>query len=301
MNLANFDLNLLLVFHAIYSEKSLTRAGRRLGLSQPAISHALNRLRQAFNNPLFTRKGNRMEPTPLAQQINPSVKSIIDLAQQTMAGQDTFDPRASERTFHVGMQDYPMMVVLPKLLDTLEKESSRVGIRVYDLNMEERRSALEEGRLELVIGCRQDYDSHIFQQHLFDDRVVCIMREDHPAVGADLDLETFVGAEFIRLTVSNLAGEMVDTLLEKRGLQRKVRVTVEQEVAIFQLVCNSNLLANVAELAAREYAKFMPIKILPIPLEAIELQHFQYWHDRHHHDPGHRWLRRMVSAIGNAL
>jgi DNA-binding transcriptional LysR family regulator len=99
MNLANFDLNLLLVFHAIYSEKSLTRAGRRLGLSQPAISHALNRLRQAFNNPLFTRKGNRMEPTPLAQQINPSVKSIIDLAQQTMAGQDTFDPRASERTF----------------------------------------------------------------------------------------------------------------------------------------------------------------------------------------------------------
>jgi DNA-binding transcriptional LysR family regulator len=79
-------------------------------------------------------------------------------------------------------------------------------------------------------------------------------------------------------------------LLEKRGLQRKVRVTVEQEVAIFQLVCNSNLLANVAELAAREYAKFMPIKILPIPLEAIELQHFQYWHDRHHHDPGHRWL-----------
>jgi DNA-binding transcriptional LysR family regulator len=301
MNLANFDLNLLLVFHAIYSEKSLTRAGRRLGLSQPAISHALNRLRQVLNNPLFIRKGRQMEPTPLSRQINPSVRTIIALAQKAVTGGDEFNPCESDRTFHIGMQDYPMMVVLPKLLERLEKDGSRIGIRVYDLNMEERRTALEEGRLELVIGCKQEYDSHIYQQHLFNDRVVCIMRRDHPDIGNDLDLDTFVKAEFIRLTVSNQAAEMVDTLLEEIGRQRSVRVTVEQEVAIFPLVCNSNLLANVAELAAMAYARFLPIKIMPIPLDAIELQHFQYWHDRNHHDPGHRWLRQQVTAIGKAL
>ena len=301
MNLANFDLNLLLVFHAIYSEKSLTRAGQRLGLSQPAISHSLNRLRQAFDNPLFVRKGRTMEPTAFARQISSSVSRIIELAQQTVEGQDRFDPQTSDRTFHIGMQDYPMVVVLPKLLDRLAKENSRIGIRMYDLNMEERRIALEEGRLELVVGCKQEYDSHIYQQQLFNDRVVCIVRKDHPDIGSELDLETFLNAEFIRLTVSTQAAEMVDTLLEDIGVQRNVRVTVEQEVAIFQLVCNSDLLANVAELAAREYAAFLPIRILPIPLEAIELQHFQYWHDRHHRDPGHRWLRKVMTDIGKAL
>jgi DNA-binding transcriptional LysR family regulator len=301
MNLANFDLNLLIVFHAIYSEKSLTRAGRRLGLSQPATSHSLSRLRRAFNDPLFIRKGRQMEPTPRARQINPSVRSIIELAQQTIDDRNAFDPLESDRTFHIGMQDYPMMVVLPKLLDMLEKEGARIGIRVYDLNMEERRIALEQGRLELVVGCQQEYGSHIYQQHLFNDREVCIMRRDHPDIGDVLSLDAYVNAEFIRLSVSNLAAEIVDTRLEEIGRQRRIRVTVEQEVAIFQLICNSNLLANVAELAAHEYATFLPIKIMPIPLGAIELQHFQYWHDRHHHDPGHRWLRQTVSTIGRAL
>ena len=188
MNLANFDLNLLLVFHAIYSENSLTRAGRRMGLSQPAISHSLSRLRLAFDNPLFIRKGRRMEPTPLARHIDPAIRKMIELAQKTIAEPNTFNPRESQRTFHVGMQDYPMMVVLPKLLDLLDTEGARIGIRVYDLNMEERRFALEEGRLELVIGCRQEYDSHIHRQHLFDDREVCIMRRDHPEGGSELDL-----------------------------------------------------------------------------------------------------------------
>ncbi len=301
MNLANFDLNLLIVFHAIYNEKSLTRAGRRLNLTQPAISHALGRLRKAFNNPLFVREGRCMEPTPFAQQLSPSIHRIIELAKKTIADQGSFDPLTSRRIFHIGMQDYPMMVVLPKLLDILEKEGSRIGVRVYDLNMEDRRAALEGGKLELVVGCKQDYGSNVYQQHLFNDREVCIMRRDHPKIGDRLDPEQYMDAEFIRLSVSNLDAEMVDARLEEIGEKRNIRVTVEQEVAIFQLVCHSDLLANVAELAAREYIQFLPIKIMPIPFEPIILQHFQYWHLRNHHDPGNQWLRSKIHEIGRSL
>ncbi len=301
MNLANFDLNLLIVFHAIYNEKSLTRAGQRLSLSQPAVSHALGRLRNAFDNPLFVREGRQMAPTPFAQQLSPSIHRIIELAEKTIADQGCFDPLTSRRTFHIGMQDYPMMIVLPKLLDMLGKEGSRICVRVHDLNMEDRRTALEEGKLDLVIGCRQAYGSNVYQQHLFNDREVCIMRKDHPIIGDCLDPDQYMAAEFIRLSVSNLASETVDARLEEIGKKRNIRVTVEQEVAIFQLICRSDLLANVAELAAREYIKFLPIKILPIPFKPIELQHFQYWRLRNHHDPGNQWLRSKVKEIGRTL
>ena len=301
MNLTDFDLNLLIVFDAIYQEKNLTRAGQRLHLSQPAISHALNRLRNAFNNPLFVRQANQMNPTAVAEQLSAPIRDIIRLAEKTIADQGRFDPRTSERTFHIGMQDYPMMVVLPKLLEILHKEAPHVGVRIYDLNMEDRRTALEEGNLELVIGCQQEYGSNIYQQHLFSDREVCILRRDHPCITDTLSLEQYVDAEFIRLSVSNLASDRVDTRLEEIGKKRNIRVTVEQEVAIFQLICRSELLANVAELAAREYLRFMPIKILPIPLESIEIQHFQYWHARYHQDEGHIWLREKIKTLSNKL
>ena len=132
MNVSNFDLNLLVVFNAIYEEKSLTRAGQRLRLTQPAISHSLNRLRSAFNNQLFVRHGNQMVPTPLAEKMRLGVQEILGLTEKMFEGWEIFEPSQSTRTFLIGIQDYPMLVVLPRLLEIMNKTAPTINIKTRD-------------------------------------------------------------------------------------------------------------------------------------------------------------------------
>ena len=294
MNLADFDLNLLVIFDAIYKEKNLTRAGQRLNLSQPAISHALNRLRSAFDDPLFVRHGYRMEPTPLTEELKENIKKVLELTERTLEDRGPFDPYRSTRTFHIGMQDYPMMVVLPKLLRFIKEQAPNIRIRTFHLTMENRKTALEDGKLDMVIGVRQDFGSSIFQQYLFRDREVCIVRQDHPTVKEDLSLEDYLESEFVGLSFSDVKQARIDRKLKEMGHKRKVRLTVENEVTIPQLVSQSDYLANIAELVAKEYVSWLPIKMLQLPIEIEDFEFYQYWHARHQKDPGHSWLRKLI-------
>lgn len=294
MNLADFDLNLLVVFDAIYKEKNLTRAGQRLNLSQPAISHSLNRLRNAFDDPLFVRHGYQMEPTPLTEELKENVKKVLELTERTLEDRGAFNPYRSTRTFHIGIQDYPMIVVLPRLIKTLKELAPNVNIRTFHLSMESRKSALEDGKLDMVIGIRQDFGSNIFQQYLFKDTEVCIVKRDHPVIRDELNLDNYLQAEFIGLSISDVKQARIDRRLKEIGHKRKIRLTVENEVTIPQLVSRSNYLANIAKLVAREYIPWLPIKALPLPIELEELEFYQYWHDRYQKDPGHNWLRQTI-------
>lgn len=294
MNLAEFDLNLLVIFEAIYKEKNLTRAGQRLNLSQPAISHALNRLRSAFDDPLFVRHGYRMEPTPLTEELRGNIRRILELTTRTLEDRGPFDPFRSTRTFHIGMQDYPMLVVLPRLLKTIREVAPNIKIRTFHLTIENRKKALEDGKLDMVIGVRQDFGSSIFQQYLFRDREVCILRKDHPLVKSELTLEDYLKCEFIGLSVSDVKLAQMDIKLKEMGLKRKIRLTVENEVTIPQLVSQSDFLSNIAELVAKEYLGWLPIKVFPLPVDLDDFEFYQYWHARHQKDPGHAWLRKFI-------
>jgi DNA-binding transcriptional LysR family regulator len=294
MNLAEFDLNLLVIFDAIYKEKNLTRAGQRLSLSQPAISHALNRLRSAFDDPLFVRHGYRMEPTPLTEELKENIKKVLELTERTLEDRGPFDPYRSTRTFHIGMQDYPMMVVLPKLLKSIKEQAPNIRIRTFHLTIENRKTALEDGKLDMVIGVRQDFGSSIFQQYLFRDREVCIVRQNHPTVSDRLSLEDYLNCEFVGLSFSDVKQARIDRKLKEMGRKRKVRLTVENEVTIPQLVSQSDFLANIAELVAKEYLAWLPIKMLQLPIEIEDFEFYQYWHARHQKDPGHSWLRKLI-------
>lgn len=301
MNLTGCDLNLLIVFDAIFRENNLTLAGRRLGLTQSAMSHALTRLRTLFHDPLFVRQGHRMFPTPLAEELHLNVHKIIDLAEKTFEDHGSFDPGHSMRTFNIAMQDYPMMVLLPRLLREIRSSAPHINIRIFHLNMESRKIALDDGDIELVIGVRQEFGSNIHQQHLFRDRDVCILREDHPSIFDELSFEQYMDAEFIGLAVSEFGMEAIDKQLAEIGARRKIRVTVEQEVAVPHLVGTTDLLANVAELVAREYIDRFPIKILPIPVGTHQFDIMQYWHARNHLDPGHNWLRKCLKGVCERL
>jgi LysR family transcriptional regulator, nod-box dependent transcriptional activator len=294
MNLTDFDLNLLVIFDAIYKEKNLTRAGQRLNLSQPAISHALNRLRGAFDDPLFIRHGYCMEPTPLTEELKENIKKVLALTERTLEDRGSFDPYRSTRTFYIGIQDYPMMAVLPRLVKPLQEEAPNIKIRTFHLNIEERKTALEDGKLDMVIGIKQDFGSSIFQQYLFKDREVCILREDHPLADSEISLEQYLDAEFIGLSVSDIKQARIDRKLSEMGYKRDIKLTVENEIAIPQIVSQSNYLANVAELIAGEFLPWLPIKALPLPIEIDSFDINQYWHVRYQKDPGHTWLRQTI-------
>lgn len=296
-NLSKFDLNLLVIFDAIYREKNLTRAGQRLNLTQPAISHALNRLRSAFDDRLFIRHGHQMAPTSLADDLNRNIKQILDLADRTLGERGAFNPESSHRQFNIGIQDYPMLVVLPKLMKTIKPLAPRIGIRIYNFNMEARKAALEDGKVELVLGIKQSFNSNIYQQYLFKDKLVCILRKDHPHIGNTLTLTQYLAAEHIALAVSDYGEETIDRVLKKTGQHRNIRYTVEQETAIPRLVSTTDYLANVAESVAKEYIKWLPIKIRPVPEMQHQFELYQFWHIRNHMDPAHEWLRKTVKTV----
>lgn len=297
MNLADFDLNLIIVFDAIYREKNLTFAGQRLRLTQPAMSHALARLRTAFNDPLFVRHGREMLPTTLAQELSRNLQEIIELAQKTLENLGSFDPKSSTRTFHIAMQDYPMIVLLPKLLQQIRSSAPHMGIRIFHLNLENRRMALDDGKIDLVVGARQEFGNNIYQQYLFSDHEVCVLREGHPVIREGMTFDEYIEAEFIGLGTSEFDLEAIDKRLTEMGHKRKIRVIVEQEAAIPHLVSTTDFLANVAELVAKEYVHWLPIKILPIPTESFQFDILQYWHVRNHLDPAHNWLRKNLKEV----
>jgi DNA-binding transcriptional LysR family regulator len=294
MNLTDFDLNLIIIFDAIYQERSLTRAGQRLRLSQPAISHSLNKLRTAFDAPLFVRHGYSMEPTPLAEELIINIQKILELTEKTLEDRGAFNPALSTRVFSIGMQDNPMLIVLPRLIDEIQAKAPSIGFRIFHLNMENRKIALEDGKVDLVIGSKQGFSGNIYQQYLFKDREVCVMRQDHPVIGDTLTLEEYIEAEFISLAVSEFKGERIDSRLKELGYKRKIRIVMEHEVTFPRFVSDTDYLANVAGLVAREYSAWLPIKILPLPIQIGDFEFYQYWHVRQQMDPAHGWLRKEI-------
>lgn len=297
MNVFNFDLNLLVVFNAIYEEKSLTRAGQRLRLTQPAISHSLNRLRSAFNNQLFVRHGHQMVPTPLAEKLRLQVREILGLTEKIFEGWENFEPGKSTRTFLIGIQDYPLMVILPHLLEIINKTAPSITIKTSHLRKEDRKIALEEGKLDMVIGVKQEFGSNINQQYLFSDREVCIMRKDHPDITTTLTMEQYIAAEFIGLSVSEYEVQAIDAKLKELGKKRHIRLIVENEVSIPHLVAKSDFLSNVVELVANAFVTLLPIKIMPLPIPITDIKFYQYWHVRHQKDPAHVWMRQAMKNV----
>lgn len=297
MDSSKFDLNLLVIFNAVYEEKSLTRAGQKLHLTQPAISHSLNRLRSAFNNQLFIRHGHQMVPTPLAEKIKLHVQDILRLTEDMLTGLEAFNPNKSNRTFLIGVQDYPSLVVLPPLMAIINKTAPGINIKTSHLRKEDRKIALEEGKLDIVIGVKQEFGTNINQQYLFSDREVCIMRKDHPNIGPTLSLEQYSTAEFIGLSISEYEEQTIDIKLKEMGINRKIRLIVENEVTIPQLVAETDFIANVIELVAKPFATLLPVKILPLPIPINNIKFYQYWHARHQNDRAHMWLRQNIKNV----
>jgi DNA-binding transcriptional LysR family regulator len=182
-------------------------------------------------------------------------------------------------------------------MEIIYKTASGINLKTSHLRKEDRKIALEEGKLDVVIGVKQEFGSNINQQYLFSDREVCIMKRDHPNITSSLTMEQYIAAEFIGLSVSEYEEQAIDIKLNEMGMKRKIRLIVENEVTIPQLVSKTDFLANVIELVADAFATLLPIKIMALPVPISDIKFYQYWHTRHQKEPAHMWLRQTIKNV----
>lgn len=300
MNLASVDLNLLVTLEALLAERSVTRAARRLGLSQPALSHALGRLRDLFGDPLFVRRPGGIEPTDRALALGPPLALCLEAVRRTLEGPARFDPATAKRAFAVATADHGSFVLLPELWATLAVEAPNVDVRVRTVLNEDGRRMLGDGELDLLIGPYQDERSGYYRQRLMHERFVCVLRKGHPALKGGFDLDAWLAHPHLLVAPRGTPGSPVDTALAAVGRSRRVGLTVPQFLIAPHVVTGSDLIWTAPERMARAYVGLLPLVTRPVPVALEGFTVWQCWHERRHRDPAHAWLRARVLAAARS-
>ena len=300
MNLAGIDLNLLVVFDALLAERNVTRAARRVGLSQPAMSHALRRLRAALGDPVLVRTTDGMAPTQRALELYGPVHTALEQVGQALGGGDGFDPATARRTFTVGTADYVEYVMLPVLNAWLAAEAPSVDLVIKPITSLPA-DELRAGALDLAIGVFGEAPVGLDRRRLFDERLVCVVRRDHPRVGKRLTLKRFAELGHVLVAPMGRPGSVVDPLLAEQGLRRRVVVTTPHFLVAPVVVARSDLVTTIAERVARTFAEQLPLKVLRPPLEMPNFTISMVWHNRNADDVAHRWIRSALAQIGRTL
>jgi DNA-binding transcriptional LysR family regulator len=297
MNLAGIDLNLLVVFDALMTERQVTRAGERLGLSQPATSNALARLRNLTKDELFVRSSGKLHPTPvaiaLAQQIQPALSQI----QTALTPAPPFDPMTSDRVFSLGMSDYVEFVLLPGLLEKLETTAPHVKIQVRSGNREQQLALLDSGEIDLICGLFANKIAWHEKQLLFQEQFVCVCRRDHPLIGNTISLEEYAQAAHLLVSVQEDRVGRVDFLLAQQNLTRNIALSTPHFLVAPSILARTNLIATLVERVAKEFAQTLNLKILPCPLPLKGFSVFMRWHQSTRDFTTHAWLRSIITEI----
>jgi len=295
MHISKVDLNLFIVFEAIYAEGSITRASLKMNLTQPAISHALNRLRQLFDDPLFERQGHVMVPTPLARSIIDPVRQSLRGFEVTLNGVERFDAASSERSFSLALRDVLEASVLPPLMARVAKEAPAVGLNTLQVGRRELESELAAGTLDAAIDILLPLPNDIHRTLLATDRTVVLVRRDHPLVQGKLDLDAYLKLEHIQTSSRRRGPGLEDFELSRMGLQRRIRLRCQHYFAACRVASQSDLALTMPERLARVVNQQFGNQILPFPLQMLSLDIYLYWHANVDNDPASLWLRGQIN------
>jgi DNA-binding transcriptional LysR family regulator len=294
MDLNDLDLNLLNVFDAVLREKSVTRAGQRVGLSQPAMSNALARLRKLFGDPLFVRTPGGMNPTPCAQRLADPVRQALDLLALTLREQVGFDPATSNRTFRFHMSDISEVVFLPTLLERLKREAPGVRLEVAQYPVDRIRESLETGKIDIALGFMPEVGGDIAQRRLFRDRYVCLAREDHPVIRESLSAAQFRAVRHVLIASSGTGHEVVARMLAEQGLGDNIALRVPHFMVLPMILARTDLVCTVPWQLAQAFRAAGRFRAHEVPLAIPEFDVRLLWHQRFEQDPGNRWLREQL-------
>ncbi len=305
INFRTLDLNLLRVFDEIMAQRSLTRAAHNLALTQPAVSNALKRLREALNDDLVRRSGQRIEPTPQALALWPAVREALQRLQSALAP-DPFDPAYANTTFVLSMGDSTATTLIPWLEDIVEHEAPGISIRVVPLATRDPRKMLDDEVADMAIGyfpavladltARSQAGEAVAHAHqrLYDSEYVCVMRRDHPLADAPLTLDRYCAARHLLVSLSGRPYGFIDEALTALGRERRIALTVNQFFTASRVVTNTNLLTvlprhfiHMTGIADQLSWRDLPVDVPLVRVDAI-------WNKHLRDGPAYDWLRQTI-------
>jgi DNA-binding transcriptional LysR family regulator len=297
VRLADIDLNLLVALDALLREASVTRAAKRLGIGQPAMSGALARLRGLLDDPLLVRTSAGMTLTARALALCEPVADLLRRIDDVLGPTAAFDAATVERTFAICTSDHLELLLLPALCARLSADAPGVRIEVRALDHKRLAEELGAGAVDLAIGPFRDAAAGLFRHVLFDETLVCLVRGDHPGVGATLTLAEYVALDHVLVSPRGGTRGHVDRVLEERGLARRVVMSTPHFLVVPAVVARTELVATVPEQLGRTLAAQLGLRIVALPIELEPATHVALWHERSHRDPGHQWLRTVLGEL----
>lgn len=296
MNVAGLDLNLLRVFDAVLRDRSVTAAARHLGLTQPAVSNALARLRAQFEDALFVRTPSGMDATPFARELAAPVRQALALLESALAHGPGFDPATATRAFRFYMSDLGQIEFLPPLVERAQRTAPGVRLEAVAMEVEDIGDALAAGNLDLAVGFLPGLGPPVRRRALFRDPYVCLMRAGHPAAGARLTKKAFLEAS--HALVSYKGGHrVIEEALERAGLARKIALRVPNFTVVPMVLERTDLILTLPMRVARVYERQGRFRVLPPPVPIPPADVGAHWHERFERDPGNRWLRETISEL----
>lgn len=297
MDFSGLDLNLLVALDALFVEKSVSRAGERLHLSQSATSGALARLREAFHDPLLVQVGRRMTLTPLAEGLVEPVKEFLLKADAILNSNPAFDPASTTRRFRMMMSDYVETVVMTEALPRLQKLAPGVMVELIS-NVEGGTEALDRGEIDLAIMPAKYLSPGHQSEHLFKDEFTCVTWSENKQVNRGMSLKKYLnlGHVVVRFGKHQQLPTFDEWFMERYGHERRIEVVTTAFNLVPQLLIGTSRIATLHKRLALFYRRYLPLKLVPPPLEIPPLEESMQWHKSRNHDPGITWMRTILKA-----
>ena len=296
----SIDLNLLVALDALLQEGSVTQAARRVGLSTPAMSHALARLREQLGDPVLVRAGRGMVPTPRAEALRARVHSVLAEARQALAPERPFVARELTREVVIHASDYVLTVLGLALDRVLRAEAPALRLRFVP-NSPDDASELRDGGSDLAVGIYGELPQEMRSRPLLTDRFVCVVRGDHPTVGKRLTLEQYLRLAHIQVAPRGKPGGHVDEVLRLGGHPRTVARAVPYFITALQLTAQTDYVLTVSERIARQLAPTLGLRVLEVPVEVRPYALSLVWHPRFDGDAGHRFVREALVRVAREV
>ena len=293
MNLSNKDLNLFVVFDVIYKEKNLTKAGQVLGITQPAVSNALSRLREEFKDQLFVRTSKGMIPTPVAQNMIDDIRQALELIRSSITDSETFNPKTARNTFKISIGDTSEYRLLPELIKQLTKSAPDVDIESYLTPRSETPKELASGNIDFAIDPPIHTDSNLRHQKIYEDEYVLIISKKHPiASKKTISLDDYLNLGHMHISKRPIGLGHVDMTLSKLGLTRRIALRAQHFLVAPYILDKSKL----AITSIKSFARGRDLKVFKLPFDIESLILHLYWHGNKDQDPANIWMRDLIMS-----
>lgn len=300
MNLASLDIKLLIVFDAVMRERSVTRAAVRVGMSQPAVSSALNRLRDLVRDTLFLRVAGGVRPTPRAEELALPVQQALRQLQYAFEP-PVFAPETARRSYTIAASDHASTLVLPALASRIFASARGIQLKILPKFNPHILMQMDSGEVDFGLGVIHEMPQRFRHQTLFRERYVCFMRPDHPLAAGALTFERYIEAHHLTVAPLENTGQLIDRLLARRNAERHVAMTVNQSLLAPDILRGTDLILTTLRMLAARVPAFAGLSVRPLPFLEDPVEVRLTWHGVQTNDPSHRWMREQIVDVCAAI